>query len=577
MQSGLEISTNLCMADKVDFFTSIMKSLTTNITWSCSTADLTLLSPGSEGLIPLSVHSFVLASQSSFLSNLLLSASERVMVLPGVEVNTVKRMLQLLYTGRCPVSTQEDKIKLTSLLLNLGMEGVAKNLEREDSRSLPSGLIFTAKPVIVPGVIEDSLNQDGVGVSFSKKSVSEDERLMKHNYCCQMCGWKAKSAYKLRDHYTSKHFFAEVRCLVEDESRRICQFCGQEFEGGPNLIYHMVRHIGSTHKQVLPLVEKETKHSNITCDQCKICKKIINQDTTLGIHLVKKHFKSKLENLVKSKSYDYKCYICNVKAKGLKDLVNHVGISHGRAMKWYKEAIELDVTRKKKSKVCHICGVLIAGAGTNWRYPFYTHLARRHFVEELMRDYPSKNFKCSLCGVVHDSQSHYVAHLGSKHKLVEKYFNASDFENLEIEKSTEINKKNSIKGRTLIKEKDKDDNPSSSDNRKEYVPEPDIEERKSCCPYCNKKMSKNPVLQSHLFSRHFRIDCEEAIKQILAKTEGVCPLCPWIKWDNYSTPDWSEFFHFSRKHKIAEKLEYSDNAPNQSNVDIILVRFGFKV
>jgi len=468
-------------------------------------------------------------------------------------------------------------MKLSSLLLNLGMERVANNLEREDSRSLPSGLIFPAKPVIFPGEIEESPNQDRVGVSCS---ASDSERLKKHNHCCQMCGWKARNAYKLRDHYTSKHFFSEVRCLVEDERRSICQFCGKEFEGGPNLIYHMVRHIGSTHKQVLPLVEKETENSNITCDQCKMCKKNINQDTTLGIHLVKKHFNSKLENLVKSQSNDYECYICNVKAKGLKDLVNHVGIYHGRAMKWYKEAIEPDVPRKKKSKVCHICGALIAGAGTNWRYPFYTHLARRHFVEELMRDYPSRNFKCSLCGAGHDSQSHYVAHLGSKHKLVENYLNMSEVENLEIVKSTGINKRNFGKGRMLIRPKEKDKNPSSpnfSNERKECVPESNIEEWKSCCPYCNKKISKNPVLQSHLFSRHFRNDCEEAIKQILAKTEGVCPLCPWIKWDNYSTPDWSAFLHFSRKHKIAEKLEYSDNAPNQSNVDIILVRFGFKV
>ena len=48
------------------------------------------------------------------------------------------------------------------------------------------------------------------------------------------------------------------------------------------------------------------------------------------------------------------------------------------------------------------------------------------------------------------------------------------------------------------------------------------------CDYCDRKVVIEPVLQSHLLSRHFRADCERAITQIFDLTDGRCPLCPGI-------------------------------------------------
>ena len=466
------------------------------------------------------------------------------------------------------MSTLEERLKLTALLSSLGMDGVAEGLRKDNlnfqTSSPPSQL--------------DHISDIKIGKS-GKRETSNDNRKTKNlGNSCQMCGVQLRNPYKLRDHYTNKHFFSEVRSLIKDEKRSCCQFCGKEFDGGPNLIFHMVRHVGSTHKKVLPFVETETENSNINCDQCKICKKKIQKDTSLGLHLVNNHFKTKLENLVKSHQNEYECYICNSKTRDFKEQVNHVGIYHGRAMKWYKEIIEPVPSRKKINKVCHICGAVIAGAGCNWRSPLYTHLARRHFSEELLRDSQCENNTCPLCGVKHDSQSNLVAHLGAKHRLVENYLSLSDIEKLETIDTPDLVKINAVVKRKKKLERKKTPKQNlgeanSASSSTELVVKKDKPERKICCPFCDKKLRINPVLQSHLFSRHFRTDCEEAISQMLTRTGGVCPLCPWIKWDNYSPLDWNIFFHFSRKHKIAENLEYSNNVLNQANVEKILARF----
>ena len=87
---------------------------------------------------------------------------------------------------------------------------------------------------------------------------------------------------------------------------------------------------------------------------------------------------------------------------------------------------------------------------------------------------------------------------------------------------------------------------------------------------CSKACSSDPLLESHLMSRHFRPDCEAAVGKILEKTGGKCPLCPGKKdWSN----KWNTLIHFSGVHKITQGLTYSDNKPNQDNINLILSHF----
>ena len=94
------------------------------------------------------------------------------------------------------------------------------------------------------------------------------------------------------------------------------------------------------------------------------------------------------------------------------------------------------------------------------------------------------------------------------------------------------------------------------------------------CPHCSKTTTRKQCLERHLLSKHFSSDCEKAIRQILNYNVGKCPLCPghkgWtfpLNWISYT------YSHFSSAHKITQGLIYSDNMPNQDNVEKILNRF----
>jgi len=222
-----------------------------------------------------------------------------------------------------------------------------------------------------------------------------------------------------------------------------------------------------------------------------------------------------------------------------------------------------------------------------------SHFSRRHFAEELFRDFGTPDKKCPMCGREEENQSLFVAHIGSRHRLVEKYLDMNKLQGQEtfsasppsiVVKGEYIKhnrKSNQTKPRRLqlevtklaknlldqsgpetsIFKPNKHEKPS---NRRRIRTE-SKSEAKISCPFCEKMVGIRPVLQSHLLSKHFKKDCEEAIKQILEKSGGVCPKCPGFSWSEPGTLNWTALTHFSRKHKIAEDLEYSDNLLNQGN------------
>ena len=68
-----------------------------------------------------------------------------------------------------------------------------------------------------------------------------------------------------------------------------------------------------------------------------------------------------------------------------------------------------------------------------------------------------------------------------------------------------------------------------------------------------------------------RLDCEEALKIVLNRSQGKCPLCPRQQWSwDGENLNWSIFIHFSRSHKITAELKYDNNKLNRDNVDKII-------
>jgi len=303
------------------------------------------------------------------------------------------------------------------------------------------------------------------------------------------------------------------------------------------------------------------------------------------------------------------CHICGSTVLTNDGLALHIKSTHGLALDieavskvpdilWTKlppdeQKVEKKITPEyeratKISKVCHICGTVIAGSGAGWRFPLFAHLARKHFSAELVRDFRTEDKNCSLCGKEEQTQCRFLVHLGAKHKLVERYLNgnaiqhyeasASNAPNLLVKASSreerEARLQHKLEARLAMKDQDEEENcpkikPLQSNRRKakrnqiKNQPGANIQ-----CEFCEQKVLAPHILRSHLLSRHFKQDCVEAIKQILGQTGDICPKCPEIR---FSRPfDWKVFLHFSRTHRIAENLEYSENVLNIKNVKNIV-------
>jgi len=690
-------STNLCLTDKNDFFNSILTSLTHSITQqsSCLT-DLDLLCSGPDGPLVVSVHGAVLASQSPLLQDLLLSATGPILLLPEVKVKTVWNMLDLLYTGRCDLR-EENVPSVVQLLTSLGLHGVVRTLEQTDGKcpeesgflarsslacltslglhavlgfdrevsspdnpasgveverqtvdyTLPKGKINRKrgrKNVVHTKIIGLQVPEDGANNEPSSTidgNTSTMKKLYPERYC-QMCGKKERNLYTLKVHYTNSHFFAEVAALIKDKKSSQCELCGQHFADGYNQHLNIVRHRGATHKEVIKFVQKECGSGDgIVYDHCKICD-VRREDwnsESLGHHLIQKHYEVlELKNLL-SPGQDV-CNICDSKSENIYGMIAHIGLTHGFAIKLYRDFIasksfdRLKVkTRKsslsksktitcpnippngpKVSKKCHLCHLDIAGSGKFWRYPLYSHFARIHFGKDLVRDFRTVDNKCSVCGVAEDfvGERRFLVHLGAKHRLVEKYVEKSlllAFAETEDSGTVAVNNdeeqtvqnfpekdvmqsrksaldqqgEDSLHGELVMlkeqltlpligEEQDEEQHSSPVANESQNIPSEKTPVLSVTCPHCYRRLQETS-LQTHLVSRHFKKDCEEAIKTVLQTTGGKCPKCSaQFKLSQYSgLVDWRVHIHFARTHKIAEDLDPTAGKDecNQANVEKI--------
>eukprot|EP00092_Neocalanus_flemingeri_P040476 GFUD01044079.1.p1 GENE.GFUD01044079.1~~GFUD01044079.1.p1 ORF type:complete len:261 (+),score=91.11 GFUD01044079.1:79-861(+) len=196
MDTDSNMFTNLCLTDKNDFFNSIMTSLTHSVTLQSShLTDLALVCTGPDGPLPVSVHSPVLSSQSPLMTELLLSVTEPVLVLPEVELNTVLSMLDLLYTGRCVV-TRQERLKLVQLLTSLGLTAVVDKLENETCNEEHSPLY--------PG---QSLTGCMASLGSTKFKLSSPSPELE----CKKCG------VKFLDEQAVEFYFHERDCKMNNE------------------------------------------------------------------------------------------------------------------------------------------------------------------------------------------------------------------------------------------------------------------------------------------------------------------------------------------------------------------------
>ena len=185
------------------------------------------------------------------------------------------------------MTNKQDRFKLSQLLLSLGLGRVDNNMEVESvssSQYLHSGEKdekFAGENIVHKECKRNIFNKLKNDNDSCKDDVDEPDQKtnlqsslhtddVSQSHFCQMCGMKFSYICKLKEHYTSEHFYNEVSALVIDE--KCCQICGKIFNAGNFTRDKMIRHVGATHGKVLTILETVCGPTTLPCDYCQICR-----------------------------------------------------------------------------------------------------------------------------------------------------------------------------------------------------------------------------------------------------------------------------------------------------------------
>jgi len=383
------------------------------------------------------------------------------LILADVDDVDIKNLLNVLYCGSCSCNVEQVS-SLYKLMNSLGFHSLAGSISStrietiivNDDSGLKTSSLSKAKS---KSDCFDSLFVEKVDDEIITSSCKDG--IGQGPYFCLVCGKGEHTPYALRAHYTSCHFFDEVAALITNKESSQCELCDQRFSMCHNWFGNLVRHRGTTHQDVNQFIQRhcsENKGEGSSC--CAICGvSVLNLScNNLAEHLIEAHYKSEL--LAMCNPVSSKCTICEYESESIEDMVLHIGIDHGCVMRLYKrwrknmfkDDIEYPLQKSRSTprdddylvksnrqrltsyKKCHICETKIQIRGSTWKYPLYTHIARKHFKEELLRDFRTREMKCSECGIEEkDCPGEFVLHLGAKHKLVETYFDDEVYKHYE--------------------------------------------------------------------------------------------------------------------------------------------------
>jgi len=481
---GIKALTNLSVVDKKSYFQTVVKGAITNHCFQLSSELTNLCIRYVKGgmIKTLSVDKLLLVSQSSLLRELLAnnSTANVELILADVEEADIKNLLNVLNHGSCSCSVNQVP-SLYKLMSSLGFHSLARSIQ--STKVVNKG--GPVENIFIAGSKSSSLSSAKSEVDSENLFIDENESGEESNsnwqtfsliedenveglHVCLICGKGEQTPYTLRAHYTACHFFEDVAALITDKKSSQCELCGHQFSLCHNWFGNLVRHRGTTHQDVNQFIQRyciENKgEGHSFCEICKMSKADWSSNY-LAEHLIEIHYKSKISAICSSLAS--KCNICNYESDSREKMVLHIGRDHGYAMRLYNSRKEPKLMKEKAIKYpiqksrcasqsedttfhsnrqrlvnykkCHICGTEIQIRGSHWKHPMYNHISRKHFKEELLRDFRTAEMKCRKCGLDEkDCGSEFVLHLGTRHKLVETYLDAEVYKYYEKKSPTRM-------------------------------------------------------------------------------------------------------------------------------------------
>ena len=271
---------------------------------------------------------------------------------------------------------------------------------------------------------------------------------------CQLCDKEFKRFCELRNHYTTVHFFSQLKAQYADWGKT-CYFCFVEFSSNDLLLTHM----GNFHcaKSIdlyllhdgcrVTTIEWTSKLLNTTCGKCG---KGGMNSSALKFHMSTVHFAKQINREFPfSSRHQLKCSKCKLTFPNTGKRTGHIGSVHDEVLKYAKEIIEVceadnniipvnmfeekgtavalseddpNVKAKLNAKftpTCFSCRKCPQTFETRDRLK--NHIAMKHYYDKLSKAYSGTVCTISPCGVEAyqaTSNEELIVHIADKHEKV---------------------------------------------------------------------------------------------------------------------------------------------------------------
>ena len=366
-----EAYVSLALADPGGHYDHVMEGCRQDVVHALggenNNTDITLINGVCDTVICL--HKVILCSHSSLFSDILTSCEDSsMMVLTEVNSKTMHFFKDLLYNGNCEARTDKEKIDLIKLLFRLGFHNIARNLSLStiNTREQKIPDLNSNSLQDLQSLNHESQDSDIILEEPDEKDVDDDDAQAERETDANE-STIVKPTGELRCKNCKKNVDHECQC--SETSKKMVQT-----PGSSNFTTSVI-----------------TKSTDKVKDQVKSTKSSIKAASTSS-----------------SESTKPSAAVCP-DPDILEDDDNLVVYSH--------------------SKACPVCNVDIPYHGQGWKYPLFSHIARKHFSDQIIRDYCQgpKPVSCHLCGKKEDSfawaskRGQFIAHLGARHRLIEKY------------------------------------------------------------------------------------------------------------------------------------------------------------
>jgi len=270
------------------------------------------------------VHKCLMGKLSPFLASMFDTVDSKenmILVMPQVELSTVKKMVELIYTGRCSVTHAEIK-KLNSLLNCLDMPIVIDHLSINTDAKEDQKMVGVKDQEDVPMMIDDlCVNMD----------INEDRKRGGSNQ-----EFRNVSIKRLRSEAINSYHERSLRSTVKSEAVDS---------------HHQERSLRSNLKNVVGKKELKLKKSNKVGGKiyrCKLCFLPLNMQSRFKVahHMFTVHYKDKIqENLCGS----LECSLCGKEFTSRSSVARHLGETHEVASAMYETDTESKLWRKSKN------------------------------------------------------------------------------------------------------------------------------------------------------------------------------------------------------------------------------------